>query len=181
VNAALVKLISGESEPKLTLDSRSQVAALLGQLNFEGATIDGKATADGVLKLVNDIVVAEGKEAQGFEQLHLGGLHDGPPRMGRATLDPETREPKYERRTLLARLADVRRALDATKAVVPAEEQAKYEAVLVAIQPVVDAAGSTDEVDLQLAQKINVMVTAVEQALNPGAVPSGAEATEDVF
>jgi hypothetical protein len=181
VNAALVKLLAGETEPKLTLDGRCQVAALLGLLNYQGAKVDSKATAAGVLQLVNDVVTAEGKEAQGFEQLHLGGFNEGPPPMGRATLDPETREPKYERRTLLARLSDVRRALDATKPVVPAEEQAKYDAVIAAIQPVIDAGGNTGEVDLQLAQKINIMASAVQQALNPSAAPVAAEAPEDVF
>lgn len=181
VNAALVKLLAGETEPKLTLDGRCQAASLLGLLNYQGAKVDGAATAAGVLQLVNDVVTAEGKEAQGFEQLHLGGFNEGPPPMGRATLDPETREPKYERRTLLARLSDVRRALDATKPVVPAEEQAKYDAVIAAIQPVIDAGGNTGEVDLQLAQKINMMASAVQQALNPSAAPAAAEVTEDVF
>ena len=108
VLAALLKMIDGNSEPKLTLDARCQVAALLGLVNYQGATVDGKATAAAVLKLVTDVVAEEVKEAKSFESLNIASYSEGPRPRGRWKMPQYGGLPEYERRTLLARFADVR-------------------------------------------------------------------------
>ena len=42
VLAALARMIGGQTQPKMSLEARGQVAALLKQMKYEGTTVDGK-------------------------------------------------------------------------------------------------------------------------------------------
>ena len=64
---------------------------------------------------------------------------------------------------------------------VPAEEQAKFDAILAAMKPVIDAGASKDEIDLQLAQKIGIMSGDIQRVLNPAAAPAMPAEDADVF
>lgn len=183
VHATLLKMIAGETEPKLTLDSRCQIGALLRLIDYQGATIDGKATADAVLKLVDDVVADELKTARDFEEAHLGpglGGFGGRRNRARVRVSQFGDEIQYERRVLLARLTDLRSALDATRPLVPAETQSVYDAVLAAMRPVADGAANPDEIGLELARKVREMANAIQRATNPGAAPA-AEEPADLF
>jgi hypothetical protein len=183
VHTTLLKMLSGEGEPKLPLDARCQIGALLGLIDYQGATVDGKATAAAVLKLVDDVVANEVKTAKEFEEAHLGSGLGGVGRRrgrGRIRMGEFGAEIEYERRTLLARLTDLRRTLEVTKPLVPTETQPTFDAILAAMRPVADGAANPDEVGLQLAQKVREMSNAVQKAANPSAAPA-VEEPADLF
>ena len=69
VQAVLARMIGGQTQPKMSLDARGQVAALLKQMKYEGTTVDGKVMTDALLQLALDVGDEEAKEAQSFEDI----------------------------------------------------------------------------------------------------------------
>ena len=176
--AVLAKLIAGQSEPKMTLDGRGQVAALLKNLKYEGATVDGKVMADSLLRLAVAIADDEAKEAKAFEDTQVqaggyGGGYGGAPRSkGRMKLDQDTQQWKFDSRILLSRLDDLKTGLSEFRAAAPADKQPVFDAVLAAIGPVVSAASSSDAVDIAVVGKVRAMATQIRAAVNPGTAPA---------
>ncbi len=68
-------MVAGQTTPKMSLDARCQVAALLKQIKITGA-VDGKTLSDALLQLAVEVGDAEAKEAKAFEdtQMHGGGF-----------------------------------------------------------------------------------------------------------
>ena len=176
--AVLAKLIAGQSEPKMTLDGRGQVAALLKNLKYEGATVDGEVMADSLLRLAVAIADDEAKEAKAFEDTQVqaggyGGGYGGAPRSkGRMKLDQDTQQWEYDSRILLSRLDDLKTGLSEFRAAAPADKQPVFDAVLAAIGPVVSAASSSDAVDIAVVGKVRTMATQIRTAVNPGTAPA---------
>jgi hypothetical protein len=186
VLAVLTKMIAGETTPKMSLDVRCQVAALLKQTKHDGASVDGKAMADALLELAMAVGDDEAKEAKAFEETQIqgggfGGYGGAPRRKGRMRLDLETSQWEYDARVLLARLGDLRTGLNAFKANAPADKQPVFDAVLAAIGPAVAAAESADTIDLDVAGKVRKMAAQIRSAVKPGSAPAEEADAGDVF
>ena len=185
VLAVLAKMIAGETEPKMSLNARGQVAALLKKMKFEGTNVDGKALADALLQLAVAIAKDEAKEAKAFEdtQMQGGGYGYGSPARsnGRMKLSQDSQGWEYDPRILLTRLDDLKTGLNAFRPAAPADKQPVIDAVLAAIGPAIAAASSSDTVDLAVAQKIRSMATQIESAVQPGAAPAAAAEETAVF
>jgi hypothetical protein len=187
VLAVLAKMIAGQTTPKMSLDVRCQVAALLKQMQNDGASVDGKAMADALLELAMAVGDDEAKEAKAFEETQIqgggfGGGYGGAPRSkGRMRLDLESSQWEYDARILLARLGDLRTGLSAFKATAPADKQPVIDAVLKAIAPAVAAAESSDTIDLKVTEKVREMAAQIRSAVKPGSAPAEEADAADVF
>jgi hypothetical protein len=187
VLAVLTKMISGATEPKMSLDARVQIAALLKQLNFAGATVDGKAMADALLQLSLDVADDEAKESQAFEDLLVqsGGMGAGygttQRNKTRVKVNLETQALEYNASILLARLTDLKAGLSAFKANAPADKQTVIDAVIASVNPVLAAASSTDTLDLALAEKVGAMATQIRAAVKPGTAPPASNDPADLL
>src|SRR3989304_1607982 len=73
VHTTLLTMIAGEARPRMLLTARCEVAALLGKINYEGATVDGKATGEAILRLVTEVAKDEAELAKKFDEMHLMG------------------------------------------------------------------------------------------------------------
>lgn len=176
VTASLAKLIAGETKPKMSIDARGQVAALLKKFNYQGATVDGKVMSDALLQLALDVGDDEKKEAIAFEEAQLqgggfggsfGGAAGGP-RSKRMKLDLETQMWEYNPNVLLSRLTDLSAGLQAFRPLAPADKQPIFDAVLAAMRPADSAARSSDTVDLTVAQRVREMGEQIRAAIKPG-------------
>jgi hypothetical protein len=188
VQAALAKLIAGQTTPKMSLDGRCQVAASLSSMKYEGATIDGKATADGLVQLATDVADDEAKLAKEFLDSQIagggyGGQFGGPRgrRGSRMKFDPETQQSEYDVRILLTRLGDLRSGLVAAKPVVPADKQAVFDAIIGVIDQVIAAAKDDDVVSLEIARSVEGMAPQIRGAVNPGSAPAPANDAGELF
>jgi hypothetical protein len=147
-----------------SLDDRCEAAALLEKFKYEGAKVDGAVTAQQLLKLAGEVADAELARAIEFEEKHLtGGFQIVP---GRERSDPgvsTSTVETYPRRPLTAHLVSLRSALRATKPLVPADAQAKFAALLSAMEPVIQSAGNKDTVELVLAKSVRDLVDVIKQ------------------
>lgn len=172
VVASLSNMIAGETTPKMSLDGRVQVAAMLKQVKLEGAKIDAEATADALLNLALAVAEDEAKEAKSFTNMQLqtsgfGGMGGPPGKKSRIKFDPATQEVTLDKRILLARLTDLQIGLIAFKGVAPADKQQTFDAVLAAIGPVLQAAQGT-ETDIGITGAVEDMESKVREAVKPG-------------
>jgi hypothetical protein len=182
------KMIGGETVPKMSIDSRGQVAALLGTMKLEGANAEGAALSTALLKLADDVATAEAKEAMAFQELMLrgggmmGSMGGGGSKMskGRLKFDLEEQTSELDVRVLLARLMDLRSGLNAAKGVAPADKQPVFDAITKAIGPVLTKAGAEDKIDLEVVGAVVDMANAIRTAIDPNAKPLVPE-TEEVF
>jgi hypothetical protein len=174
VHDALVKLVG---DLKST-DDRCSAAALLAKIKYEGATVDGAATADRLFTLARDLATEESKRASEFNEKQItGGFTPGYSdgyQLGGVT-PPE----KFPRRQVLARLTDLRAGLQAAKPLMPAESQPKVDALVAAIDPVRQLAVDK-AVELSLTQAIITMATAINLAV-PAAEPEATTAAVPEF
>lgn len=164
-----------------SLDDRCEAAAMLGMLSFDGATIDGTATAKQMLQLASDVGDAELARALEYENRRLIGSMGVVSRSrgsGRSssTGSADTQD-KYPRRPLLARLTNLRDGLAAAKPLVPQDAQATFDAALAAIGPVIQAAANRDTVELQVAERVRTMAGELKRVLATPVEPA-AEITE---
>jgi hypothetical protein len=175
VHDAFVKLI-GDFK---STDDRCAAAALLAKIKYEGAKVDGAATADRLFTLARDLATEESKRANEFneKQIASGGFAPGYSDGFQATgiTPPE----KFPRRQILARLTDLRAGLQAAKPLVPAESQPKIDALVAAIDPVRQLAVDK-AVELQLTEAIITMATAINLAV-PAAQPEATTAAVPEF
>jgi hypothetical protein len=182
VHHKLLDLLAGQNGRKMTLDARCQLVALLASINYEGASVDAKATADQIFPLALDVAQAETKRAKEFEELHLAGGSFGGGYEGRSRQYSSYGQPlEYDRRLLLARLSDLGSGLRAVKPVLPADKQSAVDAILAAIKQATAAAEDKNVVDLDVVAKVRTMASDIEQAANPGAAPADASQPEDEF
>jgi hypothetical protein len=174
---AMAKMIAGETVPKMSLDSRGQVAALLSTMKLDGATAEGPALTAALLKFADEVATAEAKEGLAFQELSLrGGGYGGPGggagskmSKGRLKFDMETQLAELDVRVLLARLMDLRTGLNAVKKIAPADKQAVFDTIVAAIGPVVTNASAEDKIDLSVAEEVVKMANAIRTAIDPNA------------
>jgi hypothetical protein len=179
VHDALVGLI-GELT---SLDDRCSAAALLAQIKYDGAKVDGAATAEALFALARDVAADGKKQAEkSHEAINRGGGYV--PDAGAVySSDGTTQQEKFPRRKILSRLVDLRTGLRAVKpeqgqSIVPADAQPKVDAVIAAINPVIQSALDKGTVELKLTQDIITMASAIDQAV-PAAQPAAAAAAEE--
>jgi hypothetical protein len=177
-NQSHIALMKFLADPSMTLDTRGRVAALFASIKYDGASIDGKATADGMLNFAKEVADAEAKRAQEFQEKQVatgggGGGYSPMASRGRGeSMRAEVGQSNpndYDRRTLLARIGDLRRGINALKPVVPADKQPVFDAVLAAIKPVMDAAENKDTVSLALVDKVQKMAGEIQRVAKPSA------------
>jgi hypothetical protein len=96
-----------------------------------------------------------------------------------ATGDVLEEQERFPRRQVLARITDLKAALDAVKPAAPAETQTKIDAVLAALNPVRTQAVDKEVGDLAFAGSIVAMASAIETAAAPPNAPPAANADED--
>lgn len=169
VHDAIVKL----AVTNKSLDDRCAALSLLERINYKDVKLDDANTAEPMFSLARDVVSAEDKRAEKFQDQGGGGAGYAAVRPmgleafqnGTSTYDPTA----FPRRITLSRLVDLRTGLSTVKGSLPEDTQKKVDAVLAAINPVITAAGSKDTVDLKLAEMIHTMNAAVTKAI-PGPV-----------
>lgn len=186
VVAAFQKLVAGETTPKMSLDGRLQVAAMLDRLKLEGAKIDAKAMADSVLELSLTAADDEAKEAKSFTDMQIasGGFGFGigssaGGKKSRVKYDPNTQEATLDKRVLLARLTDLQTGLKAFKGAAPVDKQPTFDAVLAAIGSVLTKAQG-NETDIGVTAAVEDMAKAVREAVKPGSA-SPDSGDENIF
>jgi hypothetical protein len=95
-----------------------------------------------------------------------------------ATGDVLEEQERFPRRHVLARLTDLKAGLEAVKPAVPAETQAKIDAILAAIAPVRTQAVDKEIGELAFASSIVAMAAAIERAAKPADAPAAANEEE---
>ena len=166
VHDALIKMV-GDGR---TIDDRCSTAALFAKIKYDGAKVDGAATAEKMTGLAVAVSEAELKRAQEFRDQRFaggagafsggGGERGGPPMRGGRFDGGEggggfvAEEPveDYPRRQVIARLGGLKSGLEKLKPVVPADAQKKFDAMIGAIGPAIDAAANKDTVALNVAR-----------------------------
>jgi hypothetical protein len=186
---ALLKVLA---DNKLTLDGRCEVASLLALVNYKDAKVDGKTAVDKLLQLSFDVGQAEDKRAKDFQEQSLSGGGGMIMSRGRGGRDagrggyggytPPTEEQSgYDRKTLLARLGDLRKGLVAIKPVAPTDRAPGVDAVASAMQGVIDAAGNKETIDLDIPDKVHKMFDAIQAAAKGGTATAAAKPAADAF
>jgi hypothetical protein len=165
---ALLKLIAGGK----SLDDRCRVAGLLKKINFQGATVDGKAAAEPLMQLALAVSQNEADRANKFRDRYMGGSGGRRDRGDRYGEESET----IERRGMLTRLVDLQAGLQAVGTIAPDAEKTKLAAIVSAISSVVDAAEDDETVDLDLAKKMIEMAEAIEGVVSAAATPTATDA-----
>lgn len=191
---ALDALVNVLADNKLTLDGRCEVTGLLALLDYKDAKVDGKATTDKVLQLAVEVAQAEDKVAKDFQEQSLSGGgasmsrgERGGGRMGGGyggyggASASSIGHGEFDRKTLLSRLSDLRKGVAAIKPLAPADRAPAIDAVVSSIQPVIDAASNKDTTDLDLAEKVVKMATAIQAAAKGGTATAAAKPAADAF
>jgi hypothetical protein len=189
---ALLKL-AGELK---SMDDRCEAAALLAKTDYKQLKLEDPAASEPLLKLARDLAAEEAKRAKEFQQQEIGlgggvgvgsaygGGRDsyGPRGMGEyggggygGSGDVLEEQERFPRRHVLARLTDLKAGLEAVKPAVPAETQAKFDAILAAIAPVRTQATNKEVGELAFASSIVAMAAAVEATTKPADAPATAD------
>jgi hypothetical protein len=178
VHDGLLRLIAGLR----SLDDRCAAAALLAKINYEGAKVDGPATANALFALARDVAAAEAKRAKEVQEAEVGlGPAIGVGRSQEYGMTEGAVQERFPRRQVLVRLIDLRAGLQKVKPVVPADAQAQVDAVLAAVEPVITAAmDSKNTVELELVQAVVTMAEAVNRAVPAPQAPAASK-PEDEF
>jgi hypothetical protein len=180
VHDALVGLI-GDLR---SLDDRCAAAALLAKIKYEGANVDGAASAEALFALARDVAADAKKQAEkSHEEISRGGGYV-PDAGAIYSADGSTQQEKFPRRQILSRLVDLRTGLRAVKpeqgqSIVPQDAQPKVDAVIAAINPVIQSALDKDTVELKLTQDIVTMADAIDRAIPAAQPPAAAEEEPD--
>jgi hypothetical protein len=178
------------SDGKLSLDGRCEVAGLLGLIDYKEAKVDGKATTDKMLQLAIEVSQVEGKRAKDFQELSIAGgggaaMSRGMERGGRGGYgggySSSGEHSDYDRKTLLSRLGDLKKGLVAIKPIAPADRAAAVDTITSSVQGVMTAAANKDTTDLDLADLVDKMATAVQAAVKGGTATAAAKPAADAF
>jgi hypothetical protein len=175
VHDGLIKLIANSK----SLDERCATAALLKKIKYDGAKVDGAATANAIFALARDLADAESKAAKKFQDEQIGLGPGGGAGIGNISFDGTVQE-RFPRRQVLDRLTDLRAGLEAVKPVVLPDAQAQVDVVMAAIDPVITAALDKNTVELKLTQAIGTMADAINRAVPAPQAAAVADAKEEV-
>ncbi|MCC7474257.1 MAG: hypothetical protein IT425_02580, partial [Pirellulales bacterium] len=177
IHDALVKL----SVTNKSIDDRCAAVALLDKLDYKDIKLEGSDSVEPLFALARDVAAAEDKRADDFQKKILGGGIStfpaasfpggmGPGSGSESTFDPNA----FQRRITLSRLTDLRTALSKVKPALAADPQAKVDALLAAINPVITiTADKKGSVDPNIAESIRTMALAINKAV-PSATPGDA-------
>lgn len=177
-----------------TIDDRCATAGLLGKIKYDGAKVDGKITSEKMIGLASAVADAELKRAEEFRDqrfaggagAYSGGERGGPMIRGGGRYDgeggggvaiPEDPVEEYPRRQIVVRLSDLRTGLKQLQPVMPADDQKKFDTILAAIDPVIDAAANKDTVSLSVARAVVDMANTIKSVAGTSA--PAAAAVED--
>jgi hypothetical protein len=193
IHNAFMKL-SGDLK---SMDDRCAAAALVAKIDYKEVKLADEAAVEPLFKLARDLATEESKRAKEFQQQELGISGTGGGGAGRsysgggrggysprtegysATGDVLEEQERFPRRHVLARISDLKDALEAVKPAVPAETQTKIDAVLAAINPVRAQAVDKEIGELAFAGTIVAMASAVETAAAPVQPPAADDADDE--
>ncbi len=161
----LLKLVASDK----SLDDRCYVANLLSKIDFQGATVDGKAAAEPLVQLALAVSQDEAERAKEYRKTLAGG---GGIRYGGRYGENE----EFQRRGMLARLTELKAGLQAIAPIAPEATQAQLTTIVAAIDPVIDAAADDKTIDLDLTAKILQMARTIKDVASAATAP----ATSDV-
>ena len=167
VHNALVKLIATSK----SLDDRCEVAGLIDKLEYKDVKLEDAATADALFALARDVATAEDKRAQDFQNLASGGAMPIGAGMGRGRGEfmpgGTVTEPveTFPRRQVLARLTNLRAAINKVKPSLSADAQKKADEVLKAIDPAKAAVTDKGSTELKMAAAVRTMAAGVNKAV----------------
>jgi hypothetical protein len=172
-----------------SLEDRCEAAGMLAKLKYGGAKIDGSATAQQLMKLAADVADAELARALKFENKSGAGGSIGRERptgrerdSGNSGYDESfvtTNPDAYPRRPLVTNLEALRLAFTSTKPFVADDAKARFDEVLAAIGPVLQAAMDEETVELAVSSRVREMSSRLKRitaAAAPAAAPAGAAA-----
>jgi len=151
------------------LDDRCEAAAMLAKFKYEGAKLDGVITSEHLLKLTADVADVELAQALKFEgksttgAASVGRQREGGREAASVEIGLSTSPNSYPRRPLVAHLVSLRLALSSTKPALPPETQAKFDAILAAIIPVIDSAANKDTIELVITARVREMSAAIKR------------------
>ncbi len=177
------------------MDDRCAASALLAKVDYKQVKLPDPVAVEPLFKLARDLAAEEAKRAKEFRQQEIGsgGATLGGGGVGRGSYAPAGRmegygggygggygatgdvleeQERFPRRHVLARITDLKAGLDAVKPAVPAETQAKIDAVLAALNPVRTQAVDKEVGELAFAGSIVAMASAVETAAAPVKAPA---------
>lgn len=172
VHQALMKLIA---DGNLSLNNRCHVAGLLGNINYEGAKLNDPAAVEPLVQLAVEVSKTEAKNAREFERMYTGEGRTSTSRSRREYRSSYGEEEALERRQLLARLTNLRDGLAAVKPALAGQQQARIEAIVAAIEPVVSVVEDEDTVDLAVTAKVRTMRDEIQDAARIEAAPTADE------
>jgi hypothetical protein len=181
---ALDALVNVLADGKLTLDGRCEVAGLLGLINYKNAKVDGKAASEKLLQLAFEVGQASDKQAKAYQELSLGGGGGAAMTRERGRMSySSTDEPhnKFDRKTLLSRLGDLKKGLVATKPLAFADRAVTIDNVTNTMQTVIDGAGNKDTTDLDVADTVRKMSIAIQAAVKGSTATAAKPAAEPLI
>ena len=165
-NQIITGLMSLISAPDMPLDDRCQVAGMLTEIPLEGKQVNTDAVAKELVLLTDTMANKEAEKAVEFEDMRLGR---GP---GRANLPGlamrGSQELEFDRRRLLSQLENLNTVLDVIKPLTSEKIQVAVDDVLIAIQPVREAAKDKEVADLTFTELIRQMAADVNLAAELG-------------
>ena len=182
VLAAIVSLIGND---EIRLDDRCDLAALLANLSYEGAEVDGSEAAKQLVLLADGVGQDESENAREFQDMHLPGRR----RRGFGGIGARRRtnedDLKFERRQLLARLTGLQSGLGAVEPLLADEARSQVNDVSSAVQTVLTAARDEKTLDLNLTEQVVSMSAEINRVATAWGAPVAdavtAESEEALF
>jgi len=165
-NQIVTGLMSLISAPDMPLEDRCQVAVILTKIPLEEKQVSTDAVAKGLVLLTDTVANKAAEKAVEFEDMRLGK------RPGRGNLSGRvmrgSQKLEFARRRLLSQLENLNTALDVIKPLASEKIQVAVGDVLIAIQPVQEAAKDKEVADLTLTEFIRQMAADVNLAAELG-------------
>ncbi len=156
----LLKLVGSD----LPLDDRCYLTGLLAELDLQGATVDGKAVVEPVVKLAVAVADDEAKRAAEYRQILSTGRYSG--RSGEAL--------EFERRNMITRLTELQTGLETLEPVAQ-DAKGQLEAIVSAIEPAIDAAEDDKTIDINVTDTVIDMAKKIRAAAGANAAPPTAD------
>jgi hypothetical protein len=194
VQAALTALIANN---KVELDDRCITAGALAKITYPaGADIDGDACVNALGQLTYDVITEGAKLAEEYQQEALegvdpsmlqsnrgGGRGYGGEYGGRGGYggygEEEDMGPRFERRTVYARLLDIAKGANSLKAGLSDEGKGRVDALIAAMGPATQVMENSKATEVEVSDEVIALQAALTELLNGwGLKLAAAEAAE---
>lgn len=165
------------ADESLSLETRAELASLLGELKANPGAFDAAPLVKAVLKLASEVTERESKFATAFEDLEIGGQAGrGAITADRALFakrvrEGENRESELIREGIVGLLADLRTGVRAVNSLAGEAGQASLTQVSEAIDGALETSIEKKSTDLAIADAINKMAAQVKAAAAPVLAP----------